>query len=311
MYYELKKIKLALKQTWKISRNESLFKTNYILSKNGIASEIAPNTRYKETAERIEKEFLELNQKPEILDEQWCQSFKNAVNNIALKEQGDIFSQLKLANLPKILTSFSIPIMDEKEVKDYLDLNNQFQIYKLKVCNESALGLLKEVTRHTAKPIRIDANEGFHSLEEYLHFEEQIKDFNIEFIEQPFSHTMIEEYKKLKPISRFEIIADESLINDFNGELFSKMFHGINVKLMKAGGITTAAMLLRKAKQLGLKTMIGCMIETSLGISEAYVLASLCDYCDLDGALLIKNDPYQNLFTLEDGFLIPTSTNFS
>jgi glutamate racemase len=298
MKLSLKKVKLELKVNWKISRNESLYKENFILSNGEFESEIAPNIRYNESVDRIEKEFIELvNSNVLKVQSHWCNSFKNAVANLELKvkSSGDLFTYLNITKQNFVITSFSIPMMDIKEVKSYLANNNEFESYKLKLCGLHDLPLLKEVVSNTSKKIRIDANEGFLSLENYLEFEDQIKDMNIEFIEQPFKSSMKDEYKKLKVISKFEIIADESVEEDFDGEEFSQMFHGINVKLMKAGGIENSKYLLDKARSYGLKTMIGCMIETSLGISEAMVLGPLADYVDLDGALLIKNDPYSDI----------------
>lgn len=305
MNFKLKKIKLELRTNWKISRNESLFKENFILELNGFESEIAPNIRYNETVERIQKEFSELEKNPKIIQQHWCNSFQNAVNNVLIKDKscGDIYSFLKVKKTNKILTSFSIPIMEIKNVESYIDENSGFDVYKVKISGLESLPFLKEVCRCTQSRIRVDANEGFTSLEKYLEFEEEIKNLNIEFIEQPFKSSMENAYFKLKPISLFPIIADESVEDDFDGELFAKMFHGINVKLMKAGGLQYGLRLIKKAKAYGLKTMIGCMIETSLGISEAYALAALCDFCDLDGALLIKNDPYGHLFEIEKGYL--------
>ena len=162
---------------------------------------------------------------------------------------------------------------------------------------------LEEIKKHTNKKLRIDANEGFDSLSEFLRFEEAIKDFNIEFIEQPFPVHFKQEYKELKKQSIFEIIADESVEDDFHPEELCEMFHGVNIKLMKAGGLLRAKELLEKAKSYGLKTMIGCMIESSLGISEALYLAHLADYLDLDGHLLISNDPYPDMIEFKNGFL--------
>jgi len=306
MIFSLEKIRLELKVSWKISRNESLFKENFVLKSGKYQSEIAPNIRYGETPERIEAEFQELCSMPTSFDLGWCHSFKNAVSNLRLKTKahGDVFGYLNLTKLDHVQTSFSIPIMEQGEIKDYLAQNSQYDIYKLKVSGPSAFSLLAEVCKHTDKLIRVDANEGFTSLEQYLEFETKIMNFNIQFIEQPFSSSMTYEYEKLLPISKFEIIADESMEDDFDGELFSKMFHGINVKLMKAGGIENAKRLLDKARAHGLKTMVGCMIESSLGISEAYHLAGLCDYCDLDGALLIKKDPFSKLISYENGSVI-------
>lgn len=304
MEYKLEPITLDLKVTWKISRNQSTHKENFIISKNGFASEIAPNIRYDETPKLIQHHFKEL-QKTTEMKYHWCNSFQSAINNVLLKEkyQGDLFKALELPKAKDIVTSFSIPIMDRADVAAYLKENSQYHIYKLKVSDSRSLDLLAEVAKHTDKPLRLDANEGFTSMQDYLKFEHEIQNFNIQFVEQPFPAGMVEEYQHLKTISKFEIIADESVLLDFSGEKFQTMFHGINVKIMKARGLENSKRLLVKAKQFGLKTMVGCMIESSLGISEGMVLASLCDYVDLDGSLLVKNDPYQDLIHLEDGKL--------
>ncbi|MBD66974.1 MAG: hypothetical protein CME62_17365 [Halobacteriovoraceae bacterium] len=304
MEFELEKIQLDLKVTWKISRNASQSKTNYILKLGEYESEIAPNVRYQETPELIEKHFKELN-KVTKMQFHWCSSFQTAVNNVLLKRdhKGDLEKALQLPKVENVPTSFSIPIMELDEVENYLKENAEYQVYKLKVADSKSLDLLKEVVKHTDKPIRVDANEGFKSLDDYLAFEKEIQGFNIQFIEQPFATDMVETYKLLKPKSKFEIIADESLLLDFHGPKFQEMFHGINVKNMKGRGLENCKKQLEKAKAFGLKTMVGCMIESSLGISEALHLASLCDYVDLDGSLLVSNDPYKHLLKVKDGCL--------
>lgn len=304
MQYEMEKKKLELKVSWKISRNDSAFKENFFLRLGEFESEIAPNVRYHEDPKLIESNYKELL-KAQTMNMVWCNSFQSAVNNILLKKQfnNDLFKALELPEVKGVPTSFSIPIMEPSEVEAYLKANSQYHFYKLKVADLGSLPLLKEVAKQTQKPLRIDANEGFKSLSEYLEFEKELDGMNIQFIEQPFGTSMVEEYFELRKISKYELMADESLLLDFNGEKFQKMFHGINVKIMKTRGLENGKKLLLKAKKFGLKTMVGCMIESSLGISEALHLASLCDYVDLDGALLLKDDPYAHLIKEQDGLL--------
>lgn len=296
MAFELKKLKLDLKVNWKISRNESLFKENFILSDEGYESEVAPNIRYGETPERIETEFQELL-KLKVEQPHWCNSFKNAYRNVELKKKSknQIHQYFGLNSVKEVMTSYSIPMMDLDDIGEYLEANNQYEIYKLKIANLSDIILLEEVSQNTDKKIRIDANEGFLSLKNYREFEKKISNYNIDFIEQPFPSAHKDDYKELRKNSLYEIIADESVEADFHPEELAEMFHGVNIKLMKAGGIERSKELLEKARNQGLKTMLGCMIETSLGISEALYLAELVDYFDLDGSLLIKNDPYKHL----------------
>lgn len=308
MNYSLTEMKLNLKVNWKLSRNESIFKTNYILSNGVYESEIAPNIRYGENQEVIENNFKEFLNDPNSIKSYWSQSFKNAVCNLKLKENfsGDLFKALNLSRVEKVATSFSLPIMELKEVGPYITKNDSFHCYKIKIDHVRGIELIAEVSKHTDRPLRIDANEAFHSLKDYLFFEKELTQFNIEFIEQPFPAKHIDLYRDLKRQSIYKIIADESILASFDEALFPEIFHGINVKIMKTGGVEKAKELLILAKKYGMQTMIGCMIESSLGISEAYTLCSLCDYVDLDGALLINNDPYENYFEVHSGYLVPT-----
>lgn len=305
MNYELDPILLKLRVNWKISRNSSFEKNNFIVKYAGYESEIAPNIRYGETPKKIMEDFQAFLSDQKFLNSKGISnSFKNAILNLQLKVRLKDKIKETLGTQDNFYpTSFSIPMMEKGEVKKYLSLHPEFFSYKVKIKNFDELDFLKEIKKHTNKKLRIDANEGFDSLSEFLRFEDAIKDFNIEFIEQPFPVHYKKEYKELKKKTIFEIIADESVEDDFHPEELCEMFHGVNIKLMKAGGILRAKELLEKAKSYGLKTMIGCMIESSVGISEALYLAHLADYLDLDGHLLISNDPYPDKLEFKEGSL--------
>ena len=319
MIFELEKIKLDLKVNWKLSRNETLFKENFIFKiindDKVFSGEIAPNIRYNETAEKIQQDFDNFLKDYAVTDDissflyttQYSHSFQFAVEsafvhfNSALSECS-VSGYLGLEDPEAIYTSYSIPIMEEDKLKDYIEQIQRFKYIKIKVNKDNAVSFVKSIARLTSVPLRIDGNEAWTDLDSYKNFEEEIKDINVQFIEQPFSASMIEEYIALKPVSRFEIMGDESIEQVVDFDLIAKQFHSINVKLMKAGGYSKAIDLLTGAKKRGLKTMLGCMIETSLGISSAMNLASLADYFDLDGSLLIKKDPF-NLITESNGSL--------
>ena len=136
-----------------------------------------------------------------------------------------------------------------------------------------------------------------------MKFYEKVKYLPIEFIEQPFPASMKEEYKELKKIINHELMADESIEDVADFSELSLMFHSINIKLMKTGSYFKARDLMKEAKKYQMKCMVGCMIETSLGISSAMNLASFGDYFDLDGSLLLKNDPY-SMIKEENGNII-------
>jgi L-alanine-DL-glutamate epimerase-like enolase superfamily enzyme len=91
--------------------------------------------------------------------------------------------------------------------------------------------------------------------------------------------------------SKLPLIADESCISEADVDKCQGRFHGVNIKLVKAGGITPALRMIQQAKALGMKTMVGCMTESSVGISAIAHIAPLLDYVDMDGAMLLAKDP--------------------
>jgi L-alanine-DL-glutamate epimerase-like enolase superfamily enzyme len=154
------------------------------------------------------------------------------------------------------------------------------------------------------KPLRLDANEGWTTREEALERLEWLaKDSNIQFVEQPMSSsTNPKDLAWLKERSPLPLFGDESYHEAKDAARCADCFHGVNVKLAKTGGISGGFDALSTARKAGLKTMIGCMIETSVLISAAAHLAELCDYLDIDGNVLIKDDPYLGV-TSENGVL--------
>lgn len=147
------------------------------------------------------------------------------------------------------------------------------------------------------KWIRVDANQAWSTKEDALrHIEWLAADGRVEFVEQPMPATTLEaDAIWLKERSPLVLVGDESYQGAADAEACAQRFHGINVKLVKAGGITAGRAALEAARARGLKTMLGCMIESSVLISAAAHLADLTDYLDLDGNLLITNDPYRGV----------------
>jgi L-alanine-DL-glutamate epimerase-like enolase superfamily enzyme len=205
----------------------------------------------------------------------------------------------------KHVTSFTLGIDSPEVMHEKVLLAKDFPIFKIKVGTDDDNGIFK-VVREIApeKTIRADANEGWTTKEQALRAIERLAtDGHIEFVEQPLpASTSIADWIWLKERSPLPLIADESYHSAKDSERVAECFHGVNVKLTKAGGITPALEVLRVARKLGLKTMLGCMIETSILISAAAHLAEMCDFIDLDGNLLITNDKYSGV-TAENGVL--------
>ena len=204
------------------------------------------------------------------------------------------------------VTSFSIgidaPDMIRKKVLDAA----QYPVLKLKVGDprdRENLAALRNAAPE--KPLRVDANEGWKTKEEALRMLEWLAatDTNIQFVEQPLPRdATAKDMIWLKGRSPLPVFADESCHTAKDIPLCAECFHGVNVKLVKAGGASMAQETLQAARQAGLRTMIGCMIETSILISAAAHLAELADFLDLDGNLLITNDPFAGV-TAKNGIL--------
>ncbi len=201
---------------------------------------------------------------------------------------------LGVRDIHHIQTSYSLPHMEPSGVDDFLKKHDllRFPFLKIKVIGPEDVEYVREVAKDFKGPLRLDGNEGFSSADEALKFCHEIKDLNIEFFEQPISHQNFDECVKLREKSPFLLMADESLQDRAVVDDFQRAFHGVNVKLQKAGGYIKALRQLREARRLGLKTMLGCMIETSLGISCAMNIANGVDFYDLDGFLHLEKDPF-------------------
>jgi L-alanine-DL-glutamate epimerase-like enolase superfamily enzyme len=117
----------------------------------------------------------------------------------------------------------------------------------------------------------------------------------VEFVEQPLPESRIEETRELRRSSPLPLIADESVHDAADVPRLAGAFDGVNVKLAKCGGIAPALRLIAAARAHGMKVLLGCMIESSLGIAAALAVAPLADWIDLDGHLLLAADPFEGL----------------
>lgn len=322
--WSLNEIELPLKFSWNISRNSSDIKRNFIVKvKNGsieALGEVAFNVRYGESRELILEKFDEFkNNAPQDFNgveslvayletTDLPQSLKFGIESsfihyIAILS-GKTVSQLMGTNvISSVKTSFSIPIMETAKVKNFIEENqlSRFSTIKIKVNRENALDFCTEILKSTTVPLRIDANESFLNANEVMHFLEKFPQINrLEFLEQPLSSHLHEEALELKKHANVLLMADESVTKESINQYHVERFDAVNIKLMKSGGYLKAVKQLRQAKLLGLKTMLGCMVETSLGISSALNISGGVDYFDLDGCLLIKDDPYK-LVSEENG----------
>lgn len=315
-HWSIEKIILNLKYTWKISRNATDQKNNLIVSINegpySAKGEAAPNIRYDETPDKLQDQF-ELFQKkaPEnfasadalnefLEDLKMANALRFAIESAwhhlqAVKQKISVPKQLNLPEPEWVYTAYTIPIMDPGALRAFYNDNklDRFRYLKVKINTDEGFEVIRYLSSFSNQGILLDPNEAFIDVDACIYFLEKIKRFNIELVEQPMPAGKDEENRYLKKYSPFSLFADESILHEADFTYLKTMFHGVNIKLMKAGGYLNAIHLLKQAKEKGMKTMIGCMVETSLGISSGIHLSSLTDYADLDSFILVKDEPFQ------------------
>jgi L-alanine-DL-glutamate epimerase-like enolase superfamily enzyme len=203
------------------------------------------------------------------------------------------------------VTSFSIGIDKPDVIYKKVLAAAKYPVLKLKVGGPNDRDNMKALREAAPKKwVRVDANEGWKTKEYALEMIEWLaKDGFIQFIEQPMpAGTNPKDLAWLKARSPLPLVADESYHLAKDVSQCVEGYHGVNVKLCKTGGVSNAYTALHAARKAGMKTMIGCMIETSILISAAAHLAELTDFLDVDGNLLTTNDPYIGV-AAEDGLL--------
>jgi L-Ala-D/L-Glu epimerase / N-acetyl-D-glutamate racemase len=188
-------------------------------------------------------------------------------------------------------------------------IETPWPIYKIKLGTNHDVAIVSELRKITDAVFRIDANCAW-TVQETLDNAAELKELGVEFIEQPLNANDWEGMKILNRESVLPIIADESCQRIEDVDPCARVFHGINIKLMKCGGLTPALKMIEKARQLNIKIMAGCMTESSIGISSLVQIAPLLDYIDADGSMLLKEDIAEGV-KLVDGNIIFSSKNGS
>jgi len=197
-------------------------------------------------------------------------------------------------------TSFTLGIDEPEVLRQKMLEAADFQIIKIKLGSENDRQIIRSIREMSDKPIYADANQGWKSREEALELVHWLAEQNVRIIEQPFLKDDLASAAWLSARSPLPIIADESFQRLADLGRVANCFHGVNIKLMKCTGIFEGFLVAKAARAKGLQLMVGCMTETSCGISAAALLAPLCDYADIDGCWLIRNNPFE-LPVLENG----------
>lgn len=202
------------------------------------------------------------------------------------------------------LTSFTIGIDTPAEMARKAQLASAYPILKIKVGTRNDLDNIKAIRDVTNAVIRVDANTGW-TPKEAIQNITALAPYNIEFVEQPVVPSDLAGLKLIRDNVPVPIIADESCVALEDIPRLAGCVDGVNLKLMKSLGITNVIKMIHVARAHNLKIMLGCMIESSLAITAAAHLTPLVDYADLDGNLLIDNDPYAGAVVEQGKLVLP------
>jgi L-alanine-DL-glutamate epimerase-like enolase superfamily enzyme len=200
-------------------------------------------------------------------------------------------------------TSYTIVIpRDEGQLFQRIDEARPYPILKVKLGSDRDEWIVRTVRRAAPrKVLRADANAAW-DVARAARMAALLADEGFELLEQPLPPADIEGFRALKPRTPIPVIADESCRTSRDIAPLDGAVHGINIKLSKCGGLAEARRMIAEARDRGMLVMLGCMIESSLGITAASHLAPLVNYADLDGAALLDRDPFIGT-TIDDGFI--------
>ncbi len=310
MQLRLKKYTLPLKHTFSISRESHDFQPTLIveLSLNDQTGygEATSNPYYKITVESMIFEIDAVREAIETFDFTIPELFYHFISDLKLSNfalcaldlaANDLYGKLQKKPLYEIWnttieyypkSNYTIGLDTvEKMVAKMQEL--PWPIYKIKLGTTDDLAIVRELRKHTDAVFRVDANCHW-SAEQTIANAPKLKTLGVEFIEQPLKADDWDGMKRVIAESALPIIADESCILPEDVAKCAGHFTGINIKLTKCGGLTPARKMIAEAKQKGLKVMVGCMTESTVGISAVAQLLPQLDYVDMDGAMLLKED---------------------
>jgi L-alanine-DL-glutamate epimerase-like enolase superfamily enzyme len=196
-------------------------------------------------------------------------------------------------------TSFTIGIDTPEVIKQKVAEADIYKVLKVKLGAGTDKEIINTIRMATDKPICVDVNQGWKDRKYAIEMSHWLKDKNVIFIEQPMPKNQVDDIAWLTQNSPLPVIADEAVQTVHDLLSVKGIYSGINIKLMKCGGMNSAYKMAQVAGLMGMKIMIGCMTETSCAVSAAAQLSPLADWADLDGNLLINNDCFDGMKSVE------------
>ena len=321
--------RLNLRHAWTTTMSTSQYRDtlHVAFGRDGITGrgEGAPIVRYHEDAQSARKaveslrEFL-LASDPMRFSNIMAEVFRRLPGEWAAKSAIDIalmdwvgqrlgvplYTYFGLDPKDAPVTTFSIGIDTPEITRQKTREAAEYPILKVKVGLDTDEATIEAVRSVTNKPLRVDANEGWTNKEEAVGKINWLEKQGVEFIEQPMPAGMIEETRWVRGKVHIPVIADEACQRASDIPKLREAYDGVNIKLDKSGGMLEAYRMIGVAKALGMKTMLGCMISSSVTVTAAAQLSPLVDYADLDGNLLIANDPYRGVRVEKGKLVLPS-----
>ena len=321
-------VRLNLRHTWTTTMSSSAYRDTLHVRfiRDGVTGhgEGAPIVRYQENAADAQRaaqsvQDLVTEADPWHFQKLMTQVFQRVPGQYAAKAALDIalmdwvgqklgiplYRYFGLDPNDTPITTFSIGIDTPEITRQKVREAASFPVLKIKVGLDTDEATIAAVRSVTDKPLRVDANEGWKDKEEAVRKINWLAGQGVEFVEQPMPADMLEETRWVRERVHLPLIADEACQRASDIPKLVGVFAGVNVKLDKSGGILEAFKMLQTARALGLKTMLGCMVSSSVSVTAAAHLSPLVDYADLDGNLLIANDPFSGVQVKEGKLLLP------
>ena len=324
MQLTLKKYQLPLKHTFTISRESHDFQDSLVvcLSQGGKTGygESTSNPYYNITLASMIAEIDAIGQDIESFELKEPAAFHaflvaRGLSNFAIcaldLAAHDLYGKLQQKPLYELwgtsntnypVTNYTIGLASVEKMLEKMQ-EKPWPIYKIKLRTPDDVQIIKELRKHTDAIFRVDANCAWDA-DTAIKNSKALKELGVEFLEQPLKAGDWDGLKSLKAESALPVIADESCIVEEDVKRCAGYFDGINIKLTKCGGLTPALRMIEEAKSLGLKVMVGCMTESTVGISAIAQLLPQLDYVDMDGAMLLKQDIATGIEIHENGKVI-------
>ena len=275
--------------------------------------EAAPSKRYEKGPEAIlellmarRTQILEISvddaeSRQEQLEQMFPESYSlqaaldTAFWDLFGQRQGKPLWEIFDATQKLVTSSYTIGISDLRIIPDKIKEAQDYPILKIKLGTDYDQDIMRAIRAETDKVLRVDVNEGWKTLDDAKRGSEWLAEENVEFLEQPMPSDQLDDIARLREFSSLPLVADENSVRPQDIPGLVGAYDGINIKLMKCGGLTNARKMVDLAHKHEFDIMLGCMVETSIGISAMSQLGSFARWLDLDGNVLLADDPFKGV----------------